>query len=334
MSKTIRWGLIGASTIAKEWVAPAIVATGGVLATVFSTDAARGAAYASANGVARSTASLAEALDGVDAVYISTTNELHKPQTLAAALAGKHVLCEKPLAMTLADAREMVEACARAGVVMATNHHLRNAATHRAMRAAIASGRIGRPLFARVFHAVFLPPHLQGWRITTPGAGAGVVADITVHDADTLLFVLGEEPVEVTAMVQEAGMGAPGIEDGVMGTVRFQSGLLAQFHDAFTTRYASTGFEVHGSEGSLIASNCMTQRPVGEVLFRHGGGEEFLVLEHENLYERALRAFAAAVDGHGAPAATGEDGVRSMALAFAALQSARTGAVAKVETGL
>ena len=66
----------------------------------------------------------------VSAVYISTTNELHKAQTLAAAAAGKHVPCEKPLALNLVDAREMVAACAKAGAVMGTNHHLRNAATH------------------------------------------------------------------------------------------------------------------------------------------------------------------------------------------------------------
>ncbi len=109
-----------------------------------------------------------EAAD-IDAVYISTTNELHRDQLFAAAAAGKHVLCEKPLALTLADARAMVAECERRGVVMGTNHHLRNAATHRAMREAIAAGRIGKPLFARVFHAVYLPPHLQGWRIKKPG---------------------------------------------------------------------------------------------------------------------------------------------------------------------
>ena len=144
----------------------------------------------------------------VDAVYISTTNELHKAQTLAAAAAGKHVLCEKPLAVTLADAREMVAACRQAGVVMGTNHHLRNAATHRKIRELIQSGAIGKPLFARVFHAVYLPPHLQGWRLTTPNAGGGVILDITVHDADTLRFVLGAEPVEATALSQQAGHGA------------------------------------------------------------------------------------------------------------------------------
>ena len=212
------WGLIGASTIAKEHMIGAIRAQGGEAVAVMSSDAARGRAYAAENGIARSYDSVEALLadPAVEIVYISTTNELHRSQTLAAAAAGKHVLCEKPLAMTLADAREMVAACRTAGVVMGTNHHLRNAATHRAMREAIKAGRIGRPLFARVFHAVYLPPHLQGWRLDAPAAGGGVTLDITVHDADTLRFVLGEDPVEAVAMSQSAGMAAAGLEDGNM----------------------------------------------------------------------------------------------------------------------
>ncbi|MEJ1160641.1 Gfo/Idh/MocA family protein [Prosthecomicrobium sp. N25] len=328
-----RWALIGASTIAREWVMPAIRATGGSVEVVMSADRDRAVAYAREHAVPRATTSMDEALADVDAVYVSTTNELHHPQALAAIAAGRHLLCEKPLALTLADAREMVAAAQRAGVVMATNHHLRNAGTHRALRDAIAQGRIGRPLFARVFHAVYLPPHLQGWRIRDPKTGAGVVMDITVHDADTLRFVLDDEPEAVTAMVQHAGMGAPGIEDGVMGVARFRSGLLAQFHDAFTTRYPRTGFEVHGTEGSLIGLDCMTQRPVGTVTLRNDSGEHDLHVDHVNLYERALSNFHAALRGEGAPSATGEDGVRSMALALAALESARTGREAAVNTG-
>jgi 1,5-anhydro-D-fructose reductase (1,5-anhydro-D-mannitol-forming) len=332
---SIRWGLIGASTIAKEWVIGAIRANGGEIVSVMSSDAGRAQAYAAENGVPQGVNSLDALLgSGIDAVYISTTNELHHAQTLAAAKAGKHVLCEKPLALALPESREMVAACEAAGVVMGTNHHLRNAGTHRAMRDAIAAGRIGRPLFARVFHAVYLPPHLQGWRITTPGAGAGVVMDITVHDADTLRFVLGEEPVEVTAFTQEGGMGAAGIEDGVMGVIRFQSGLLAQFHDAFTTKYATTGFEVHGTEGSLIGTNCMTQKSIGEVLLRTAAGEESLTIDRTNLYERALAAFHSAIRGEGRPSATGEDGVRSMAVGVAALESATSRRPAAVDPGL
>jgi 1,5-anhydro-D-fructose reductase (1,5-anhydro-D-mannitol-forming) len=335
MAGTVRWGIIGATTIAKEWMIDAIRQAGGEVSAVLSTDPSRAKAYAEENRIGRATTTLEDLLaSDIDAVYVATTNEKHRDQTLAAAAAGKHVLCEKPLALTLADAREMVAACRRAGVVMGTNHHLRNAATIRAIREAVAGGRIGRPLFARVFHAVYLPSHLQGWRINDPKTGSGVVMDITVHDADTVRFVLGAEPVSVAAMTQEGGMGAAGIEDGVMGMIRFENGVLASFHDAFTTRYATTGLEVHGSDGSLIGTNVMTQRPVGQVVLRGAGGEEVLPIEPENLYLRSVRAFHDAIAGKGSPAATGEDGVRSMAVALAALEAARTGRETKVEPGI
>nr|Q2I8V6.1 RecName: Full=1,5-anhydro-D-fructose reductase; Short=Anhydrofructose reductase; AltName: Full=1,5-anhydro-D-fructose reductase (1,5-anhydro-D-mannitol-forming) [Ensifer adhaerens]ABA25865.1 1,5-anhydro-D-fructose reductase [Ensifer adhaerens] len=331
-----RWGLIGASTIAREWVIGAIRATGGEVVSMMSTSAERGAAYATENGIGKSVTSVEELVGDpdVDAVYVSTTNELHREQTLAAIRAGKHVLCEKPLAMTLEDAREMVVAAREAGVVLGTNHHLRNAAAHRAMRDAIAEGRIGRPIAARVFHAVYLPPHLQGWRLERPEAGGGVILDITVHDADTLRFVLNDDPAEAVAISHSAGMGKEGVEDGVMGGVRFQSGVIAQFHDAFTTKFAETGFEVHGTEGSLIGRNVMTQKPVGTVTLRNAEGESQLPLDPANLYETALAAFHSAIEGHGQPSATGEDGVWSLATGLAVVKAAATGQAAEIETGL
>lgn len=331
-----RWGLIGASTIAHEWMIDAIRATGGEVVSVMSTNAERGRKYAADHGIARSVTDL-DALVGdpsIDAVYISTTNELHVAQALAAARAGKHILCEKPLALTLADADAMVKAAREAGVVMGTNHHLRNAASHRAMREAIASGRIGRPLAARVFHAVYLPPHLQGWRLDRPDAGGGVILDITVHDADTLRFVLGEDPVAAIAMSQRGGMGKEGLEDAVMGVLRFGSGLLAQFHDGFTTKHAETGFEVHGTEGSLVARNVMTQRPVGTVTLRNAEGEQALPLDQRNLYETALERFHAAIAGRGQASATGEDGIWSLATGLAVAEAARTGGTVAIEPGL
>jgi len=312
----------------------AIRANGGEIAALMSSDAERGKMFAATHGIPLATPELGELLGRVDAVYVSTTNELHREQTLRAAAAGRHVLCEKPLALTVEGAAEMVEAGRRAGVVIATNHHLRNASTHRAMRDAVAAGRIGKPLFARVFHAVYLPPALQGWRIKAPESGAGVVMDITVHDADTLRFVLGEDPVEVSALLQSAGLAEGGIEDGAMGIIRFTSGLLAQFHDAFTTAHAPTGFEVHGSEGSLIGKDCMTQRPVGEVMLRSGKGEEQVSLDHADLYVRGVAAFVAAVAGKGEPAATGEDGIWSLATALAALRSGRERRAVPVEPAI
>jgi len=147
----------------------------------------------------------------------------------------------------------------------------------------------------------------------------------TVHDADTLRFVLGGEPIAVTAMTSKGGMSHKGLEDGVMGVVRFSNGVLAQFHDAFTTRYATTGFEVHGQEGSLIGRDCMTQTPKGEVVLRTAKGEENLHIEHESLYVRSVRLFSAAAAGHGSPAATGEDGLKSLSMALATSEAARDG---------
>jgi 1,5-anhydro-D-fructose reductase (1,5-anhydro-D-mannitol-forming) len=323
----VGWGLIGASTIGREWMIDAVRKAGGTVASVMSSDRDRARAYAVENDIPASTSSLDELLHDpkVEAVYIATTNEMHKDQTLAAARAGKHVLCEKPLALTLADAREMVSACHAAGVQLGTNHHLRNAGTHRAMRQAIKDGRIGKPLAARVFHAVYLPPHLQGWRIRRPEAGGGVVLDITVHDADTLRFVLDDEPVDAVAAVHSAGMAGSNLEDGAMSVLRFSSGLIAQLHEAFTTKYAGTGLEVHGTEGSLIGRNVMSQHPVGDVLLRNADGESAIPVDAENLYVRSVRNFQSAIRGEGVPSATGEDGVRSMAVALAVLQAARTG---------
>jgi len=323
------WGLIGASTIARQHMVDAIRAQSGhYVQAVMSSKQERADTFASECGIPA-------AYDSVDAlladpkvqvVYISTTNELHFEQVMAAAAAGKHVLCEKPLALRQEDAIAMVQACRKAGVVMATNHHLRNATTHRKMRELIQQGAIGRPLFARVFHAVFLPPHLQGWRLDKPQAGGGVILDITVHDIDTLRFTLNSELVEVVGMSQSASMAKEGLEDGVMAVMRFENGVVAQIHDAFTVKHAGTGIEYHGELGSLIGRNVMTQQPIGEVLLRNADGEQVAPITHESLYARGVAAFCDAVKGRGEPSATAEDGIKSLVGALAVVNACKTGA--------
>ncbi len=334
MTGTLGWAVVGASTIAAEWMIDAIRAQGDSdVVTVMSSSAERGEAFARRHAIARSCDSIDALLadPDVDIVYVGTSNELHLKHTLAAAGAGRHVLCEKPLALTLDDARRMVRACAAAGVQLGTNHHLRNAATHEAIRTAVREGRIGTPLAARVFHAVHLPDHLRTWRVGGAGAGGGVIMDITVHDADTLRFILDDEPQHVVAQAQNSGMAAPPLEDAVMAVVRFRGGVIAQLHDAFTIAHAGTGLEVHGSEGSVIARDVMTQQPVGTVVLRDATGESTLPVTHVNLYERSARRFNDAVKGRGSPAATGHDGVRSLALALAVREAAARGTRVEVE---
>lgn len=330
----MKWALIGASTIASQWMIAAIRAQAGTeILSVLSGDATRGEAYAKAHGIPDTFTDFdAQLTTDADAVYISTTNEKHYAQAMAAIAAGKHVLCEKPLAMSLNDAVTMVKAADAAGVTFATNHHLRNAGSHLAIKHLIDTGRIGTVQAIRVAHAVYLPPHLQGWRIDNPAAGGGVIPDIVVHDADTVRFHLGEDPAEVIAFERSESLGQ-GVEDSAMGIWRMPSGVLVQTHEGFTIRHAGTSFEVHGTDGSIIARNVMTQQPVGEITLRSDAGTESVPFSDHNLYERAVSRFVQACAGNGQPAATGFDGVKSLAVALAVKQAAGSGMRVAVDYG-
>jgi 1,5-anhydro-D-fructose reductase (1,5-anhydro-D-mannitol-forming) len=330
----LRWGLIGASDIAATRMIPAINAQpDSVVHSVVSGNADHAKSYAKKNSIPIVHENLESFLadPDLDIVYISSTNEKHREQALASIRARKPVLCEKPLALNLTDAREMVSAAAQASLPLGTNHHLRCAPSHRTLRRLVQEGVIGQPLAARVFHAVYLPPRLQGWRLDNPAAGAGVTLDITVHDADTLHFALGVRAEEVIAQSLSQGLGQGGVEDTTMGVIRFEGNILAQFHDSFTIRHASTGFEIHGTEGSLLATDVMTQEPVGRIVLRRGTEQtEIDPGPVEDLYVFAVQHFNAAAQGDGHPAATGEDGIRSLAVALAAVESIKTGKRTKV----
>ncbi|MEO1016209.1 MAG: Gfo/Idh/MocA family oxidoreductase [Pseudomonadota bacterium] len=327
------WGLIGASTIAREWMVKAIRAQDDTeIRAMMSRDRARGEAFSREFEIAQAYDSL-EAMLGdpeIDAVYIGTTNDRHHGEVLAAAAAGKHVLCDKPIATSLAQASEMIAACERAGVTLAVNHHLRNAATHRAIRATIEAGTLGRIVTVRVAHGAMLPKHLQTWRIQDPSTGAGAVLDLAVHDADLLRFLLDDEIIEVEAMTANTGLAAGGIEDTAVAIGRTKSGTLISFQDVFNTPFNRNGVEIHGTEGSIFATNVLTQFPQGEVRLRDVAGERELPVEHEDLYQRGVRRFVAATRGEDNVPASGLDGARSLAVALAILDSAKTGTVTTV----
>jgi 1,5-anhydro-D-fructose reductase (1,5-anhydro-D-mannitol-forming) len=323
----VKWALVGASDIAATQVLPALRQLGHEPVVVVGSDGERTARYAIRNGVGYGTTSIEEALGaGVDAVYVSTTNERHAAGVHAAVGAGCHVLCEKPLAPSLDQARAMVDAAAGAGVVMATNHHLRNSPVIRALRGLVADGTLGRVLGVRVAHTNLLPERLRGWRLGSE-AGAGVVLDLTVHDVDTVRFVTGMEVLEVAAIGVAQGMS--GLDAVAVAGRLGGDGADAtlHLHDAFTTPHARTAFEVFGTAASALATDAMSQTPDGEVVLRRADREEVLVDvgERENLYVRGLRAFAEAAAGRGDPPCTGEDGVRSLAGALAVTESLMTG---------
>lgn len=331
----MKWGLIGASTIAAQYMIGAIRAQDGHdVVSVMSSTENRAKAFAEQNEIKRYTTDLSALVADPDigAVYISSTNEKHHAQAMAAIENGKHVMCEKPLAMTVSDAAQMVRAAQARNIVFGTNHHLRNAGSHLKVRELIASGIIGTVQAVRVAHAVYLPEHLQGWRIDSAAAGGGVIPDIVVHDADTVRFHLDDDPAEVVAIERAEGLGQ-GVEDSVMSVWQMASGALVETHEGFTIRHAGTSFEVHGTEGSIIARNVMTQQAVGEIILRKNGEDTPQSFHTHDLYTRSLGLFAAAIRGEGQPSATGEDGVKSLAVAMAVKEAATTGRRVRVDYG-
>lgn len=333
----LRWGFVGASTIARQYMFNAVGSDDrSCVRAIASSSGKRAQEFARQYGLEAAYDSIDALLDdaAIDVVYISTRNEFHCEQALATAAAGKHLLCEKPLALTVADAVAMCEACESANVLMGTNHHLRHAATITTMRRLVEQGSIGTPLAARMFLTVELPKHLQTWRVQSKQAG-GVALDITVHDTDTLRYVLGDEIVEVTALAANQGLASDHIADAMMGVMRFANGVIASFHDAFTVPHAGTGLELDGTEGSLVGRGVLTQQPTGDVYLRRGETIEPVDIgPREDLYVRAVRQFNDAVLTGGTPSANGTDGIISLAVALAAAQSAATGRAVRISDPL
>jgi 1,5-anhydro-D-fructose reductase (1,5-anhydro-D-mannitol-forming) len=331
------WCLVGASEFARTSLAPAIMSQPrSRVISVVSGNLDRAEAMASPLG-ATGHDQLPRALNdpAVDAVYISSINSAHHAHALVALAAGKHVLCEKPLSLTVDQAEELVEVAERSGLVLGTNHHMRNSAPHELMRRAIAAGDIGEPVAALVQHAVQLPKSAQRWRTRDPDSGAGVALDITVHDADALRFVLNCDPLTVLAHTGSGRMSTNGIDETISGVAMFDNGLPVSFLESFVTGHAPTRLQVLGTEGAMTGEGIQSMKPVGTLTRARAGRSDHIDLgKREDLYTIAVRRFESAVRHESeSPAATGRDGVWSLAFATAALRSARCGRPEKVSCG-
>ncbi|MFW2332985.1 Gfo/Idh/MocA family protein [Ilumatobacter sp.] len=327
-----RWALVGASDIAATRMIPAIRSHGGQINVVQSGDPDWAVVYAEQHGIDEWTTSVDDAVgrDDVDAVYVSSQNAKHRDQVIAAAGAGKHVLAEKPLALTLDDARSMVAACEGAGVVMATNHHLPASPVHMAMREIVATGEIGEVRAVHVSHAVGLPDRLRGWRVDDP-VGGGVVLDVFIHDIAAVAAIIGGQARTVMAAARR-GADVPAAPNSVMTVVQWSADVIVQTHDAYDNYDLPTSLDILGDRGAISSRMSMTGDPVGEVTVHHGDDATPIdVPVRDDLYLTTVRAFDEAIDAGTEPLVTARDGLRSLAAAIAALESLRTGCTAHVE---
>jgi 1,5-anhydro-D-fructose reductase (1,5-anhydro-D-mannitol-forming) len=329
----MRWALIGASDVCARRMLPALRAAGQDVRAIYSSDLERAQLFARAHALDVPTADLHRALDaGVDAVYISSRNDRHCSNVLASAVAGKHVLCEKPLATTVADALSMVDACEAHGVMLATNHHLRGSWTLRELARRVTSGAVGAVLSARVQNVIELTERLRTWRLSQPDAGGGVIFDLAVHDIDALRFILGRELQEVAAFSATQRLGSEGVEDAVVSAQVWSGDILVAAHEAYTVPATHTVVEVHGSEGSILALDALRPDSPGQLSISDGGGQRSLdVPQHAGKYEQVVRDFCEAVATGGRPAATGRDGAMSLLGALALRESAAIGSRVSID---
>lgn len=323
----LRWGLAGASDIAETRMLPALARCGHSVRALYSSSRAYAEKYAVRNGIELVFDDFEALLasDTIDAVYISSLNDRHLEQACAAAMAGKHVLCEKPMATSLAGARDMIKACHDGGIALAINHHLPAAGTHRRIRELVQGGAIGRALAVNVRHATLLPGRLRGWRLADM-PGAGVVMDLSCHDASVVNPLLGTVALESAAVTVRQGAWHAGSEDASMAVVRYENDVLVHLHDSFTSPCTPTYLEVHGDAGSIHAHGVMTPEPCGTVILSDKRGDrEITVQDRRHTYDITLEAFSAAVAGTGRPIVTGEDAYNALAVSISILESARTG---------
>ena len=320
------WGLVGAGTITREFMVDAIRAAGGAPLWITSHSDERAQSLANACGVPRHTSRIEEMLadDALQAVYIGSANGYHREQVLAAAAAGKHVLCDKPVAVRTDDAVEMTQACKAAGVAFGVNHHLRASNVHREMRRLVLDGAVGIVHSMIIHHAGLLRHELRTWRLNDPSMGGGIYLDLTVHDVDLARFILGQDPVTVVGMGGAYGMSSNGLDDHAAYVMRMTDGCLVQIHESFLTPGAVSQVIVNGSLGTLHATRSIGQRDLGELVMRVGTTTQEIALKKVDLYAETIKQFNNLATGADAQIATGWDGVQSLRVAEAVVRSVRT----------
>jgi predicted dehydrogenase len=255
---------------------------------------------------------LQDALDdaSVQAVVLATPHSLHRSQTIAAAQAGKHVFCEKPLALRAADARAMIEACERAGVVLAVGHNRRFWPAMRALKGMLAEGRLGQLLHIEGHNSNENSNKVAGgWRTLEEESPGGGLTGAGLHVLDACIGLCG--PVRrVHAQLNRYKEDLPPL-DAMVAMVRFASGLSGTLA---TVRATPSYWRVHVF-GSLGSAEVLGETEL--VLRMSGRAAERLAFAPEDSVRAELEAFANAVEGR-APYPISADQMLATVTAFEA----------------
>ncbi|MGY1643182.1 Gfo/Idh/MocA family protein [Geodermatophilus sp. SYSU D00703] len=318
----IGWGIVGLGRVAGTEIAPAVAAAGNsTLAGVASRDLGRARDFAARHGAAAAYDDYAALLadPAVDAVYVATPNALHAEQVVAAASAGKHVLCDKPLATTVADAERAVAACRDAGVGLGVTFQTRWHEGMAEVRDLLAAGEIGEVRLVEVEMGTGgrLP---GGWRLDPAVAGLGVVNNVGVHAYDLLRYLLDAEVVEATAVLHSEP-GFP-VDTLALAVLRFDSGVLAYAHVDQSLPHPQQDLVVHGTDGRMLGRDVTRPHLTGTLTVAGRNGTSERSVSSDGAFVATVSAFADAVLRGEDPSPSGVDGLRSVELTTALARSA------------
>jgi len=289
------------------------------LAAVADDDEARGREMADRFGANYYASYEALLGSGVDAVVICTENARHRQMTLLAAAAGKHVLCEKPLATNVVDAMAMVAACKQAGVQLMTAFPCRFHPAMQRVKALVDEGKIGRILAIRGTNRGRNP---GGWFIELEKSGGGAVMDHTVHVTDLIRWLTGAEVSEVYAEIGNL-INHGAFEDVGFLTLQLDNGVFATLDSSWSRPKAypfwgDVTLEVVGEAG-VISMNMFAQNLV---LYSDKAGCVQWANWGSNMDLGLVRAFVDAIESGTPVPITGEDGLKAVEAVAAAYRSA------------
>jgi predicted dehydrogenase len=331
--RRLRWGVLSTANIAqKKWI-PGVRRSPrgrGEVVAIASRDGAAAEAVAGALGIPRAHGSYEALLadPDVDAIYIPLPNHLHREWAIAAARAGKHILCEKPLALTSAQAQEMVDAAASSGVLLMEAFMYRLHPSWVAVRELLAAGRIGRLQTVQSWFSYFNddPRNIRN----SAAAGGGALMDIGCYSVNLSRMLFGAEPERVEAAV----LRDPDLEIDVLTSALlvFPGGGTATF-TCSTRSEPDQRVHVYGTEGHIsvgIPFNIPPDRP-SHIFVTHGGEPpvapevERITFETADPYGVEADAFADAVlDGARLPTPP-EDAVANMRVIERVFEAAARG---------
>ncbi len=317
-AKRCGWGIAGLGWAAGDFVVPAMHKCGSNLVGCVGSSVEKSRAFAQRFEVARAHASLDEMLadPAVDAVYLALPNAMHYEAVLASARARKHILCEKPFAMTLEHAQEMAAACRAAGVILRVAHQIRLDEAIVRAREIVRSGRLGRPVEILLSRSSANPGR-ETWRLDT--RQSGVVFDVGVHLLDLIQWVSGQHFAEIAAFSHPDRREGKS-DDTVTMVGRLAGDCHAQARATREVATAENNLIIEGAEATLYTSALrFAKEHVVYVRDKDGVAEERFPASPA--YEFQVRAFEGELRGERSMLPDGEECLQTVAATQAVLQS-------------